>query len=708
VPAPPARAILSGREAMGRKPRPPKKDKHGKVKKHASWCSREDDWGELLYSDGVVYCWRPYVRAVNWQHAMEMTAYSSVDGKSLWSTTCAGAGHYTLVSVHKAQGLVWVNSAPPAEELLGLDPKSGKIVRKHDLKEFMATTHHHRCHRTKATEKYLIYSKNGLEYLDFETGKMSINPWARGICAYGIMPANGLIYAPPQPCSCFPSVRAGGFVAYAKSRGAGAKRVVADEDRLFKGPGYGAEISGRGDDTADWNTYRHDPPPDLRSGATGAEVPRELTDLWTCDLGEPVTAPTVGLGKVFVAGRKTHSVYALDADSGRTVWSFFAGGGVDSPPTIWGGAVYFGAADGFVYCLRASDGRLMWRFDANPEHRLVASYGSIESAWPVHGSVIVADGAVYFASGHISYLDGGLHIYALDAKTGRLLKHANHCSVTEQEFWTTRWQEQQELAEGEGKGESKSVLTGTTHDLKRGKRGLLLAGTHNDIPVYDDQRLHIKNLSLAVPTLSMDRHRWQYVGAQKGMENRVEGSPLRSVAGFLDDSLFSRSGFVLDKKLKARLMVFNDTTMFAFGWGRKRTTFDFSGLLISGKDKYNISAYKRTARSTVAASANTLSAVDKEWSVEVPVRVQSMTLTNGVLFIAGSLHTPEEPERILRAVRREGEGVLWGLDPANGEKMMARELPSPPVRDGVAAVGASLYVSMHGGTIVKLGKRGPR
>ena len=52
--------------------------------------------------------------------------------------------------------------------------------------------HHHRCYPNKATENYLIYSRNGLEYLDFRNGELNINRWLRGICQYGIMPANGL------------------------------------------------------------------------------------------------------------------------------------------------------------------------------------------------------------------------------------------------------------------------------------------------------------------------------------------------------------------------------------------------------------------------------------------------------------------------------------------------------------------------------------
>ena len=49
------------------------------------------------------------------------------------------------------------------------------------------------------------------------------------------------------------------------------------------------------------------------------------------------------------------------------------------------------------------------------------AYGQLESPWPVHGSVLVQDGVVFCAAGRSSYLDGGLVLYRLDARTGKEL-----------------------------------------------------------------------------------------------------------------------------------------------------------------------------------------------------------------------------------------------------------------------------------------------
>ena len=81
----------------------------------------------------------------------------------------------------------------------------------------------------------------------------------------------------------------------------------------------------------------------------------------------------------------------------------------------------FGSRDGWVYCLRASDGALAWRFKDLPD-RLIGAYGQLESKWPVAGSVIMLKDTLFFAAGRSTFLDGGVFLYALDPRTGKLLK----------------------------------------------------------------------------------------------------------------------------------------------------------------------------------------------------------------------------------------------------------------------------------------------
>jgi outer membrane protein assembly factor BamB len=180
--------------------------------------------------------------------------------------------------------------------------------------------------------------------------------------------------------------------------------------------------------------YRHD---GSRSAATDAKTGSQLKESWVAELGEPITATTVGWGKVFFAGLRTHRVMALDSRDGQIAWSVDVDNRVDTPPTLWQGKVYCGTAGGYVYCLRADDGEFVWRFNANPAHRSIVAFGNIESAWPVHGSVTVADGVVYFAAGRTTYLDGGLRFYGLDAETGRPRHFETRDTVDRRSFFDT-------------------------------------------------------------------------------------------------------------------------------------------------------------------------------------------------------------------------------------------------------------------------------
>ena len=120
-----------------------------------------------------------------------------------------------------------------------------------------------------------------------------------------------------------------------------------------------------------------------------------LKSNWKVNLKGKLSNLVAADGKLFLASIDEHTVYALEAESGKILWNYTAGGRVDSPPTIYHGCVLFGSSDGWVYCLDVSNGELVWRFRAAPLNQRHVAYGQVESAWPVHGSVLVQDGIVY-------------------------------------------------------------------------------------------------------------------------------------------------------------------------------------------------------------------------------------------------------------------------------------------------------------------------
>jgi hypothetical protein len=274
---------------------------------------------------------------------------------------------------------------------------------------------HHRCYMAKATEQFILTSRTGIEFVDLAKKHWIINHWVRGACLYGTLPANGLLYAGPHDCACYPEAKLFGMNALAPARKDDGAPPPAIE-RLERGPVYGEKIEAVESDAKDWPIYRHD---NTRSAFSDQPLLANMDKNWEVTLGGRLTPPVVAAGKLFVAQVDRHTLHAVDANSGKELWQYIAGGRIDSPPAYWQGRVYFGCMDGRVYCLRASDGALIWRFLAAPDARRHVAFEQLESVWPVHGSVVVENGSVNLVAGRSVFLDGGLRYYKLDAADGK-------------------------------------------------------------------------------------------------------------------------------------------------------------------------------------------------------------------------------------------------------------------------------------------------
>ncbi|MHC4400060.1 MAG: outer membrane protein assembly factor BamB family protein [Planctomycetota bacterium] len=341
-------------------------------------------------------------------------------------------------------GLVWRGMVPVNEELkaigksedamaIGYDLQSGEEAKRIVVHRLRSPEHHHRCYRNKATDRYIISGMEGAEFMDLLGNDHCQNNWLRGACKHGVMPCNGLLYVPADQCFCQPGAKILGTTAVAAERPS-RREAVPDEQRLEKGEAFAAVGSAEALSPDDWPTYRHDP---ARHGTTPCPVSPDVTPAWQAALGGRLTAPVAAGGRVYVASSDAHTVYALDAATGKRLWKFVAGGRVDSPPTVFKGRILFGSADGRVYCLRASDGALAWRFLAAPRDRRIGCFDQIESVWPVHGSVLVRDGVAYVTAGRSTYLDGGIRIYGLDPSTGEVL-HKTTLPGPTPRFWPVR------------------------------------------------------------------------------------------------------------------------------------------------------------------------------------------------------------------------------------------------------------------------------
>jgi outer membrane protein assembly factor BamB len=600
----------------------------------------------------------------NWNDATNsrLWALSAETGQTLWTHDCGTWGPFMPPDVFVIQGLVWVHDADPYA-LVGLDPATGAVKRKISTKKAMDQGHHHRCYRNKATLRYVLTGRRGVEFIGLASEENLLHHWTRGTCRFGVLPSCGLLYVPPHPCVCYITAKLNGLFALAPERpvASGADVPGSAAPRLERGAAYDHPIEPRGSGrgaSEDWPTYRHDA---RRSGSTRCSVPARLQVAWRAEVGGKPTSPVIAAGKVLVASVDAHSVHALKAADGEPAWSCVVGGRVDTPPTVYQGRALFGSADGRVYCVRASDGRLIWRRRAAPGDRRLVAFGQVESAWPVHGSVLVEDGVAYVNAGRSSFLDGGIHVCAIDPQTGRLL------------------QERCIYSPDPKTGEM--LPCRSPYDMPPERPGAL-----PDVFVSDGRFLYMRHVRLdpkdlhrpAAPTIMGPP-------AQRRSDHPGLGPQLISNAGLLDDTWFNQTYWTVGAGSHGKLLVFDDEA--AYGVKPYR-----------GTARHSRAAF-RPGRSGYKLFANQRRPGAERWSVQVPIRVKSMLLAGETLFVAGPPDVVD-PEAPWAAFEGRRGGLLWALSAEDGRKLAEYRLDAPPVFDGMAAADGRLFVSTQGGHVL--------
>lgn len=482
-----------------------------------------------------------------------MTAVNAKTGEEMWSAPHARGGYQSPEDLLVASGLVWsapTTSGRDSGVWTGRDLMTGEV--KNEFPPNVETYwFHHRCYITKATDKFLLPSRTGIEFVDHAKKDWDIHHWVRGGCLYGIMPCNGLVYAPPHNCACYPEAKLFGLNALAPANSnRQVPKEIDEEGRLEKGPAFD-DVEEVKTVASDWPTYRRDT---ARSGNIDSEVPSRLGEAWKTKFDSKLSSIVVAEGKLFVAEVDRHTVHALDASSGDKVWSHTTGGRVDSPPTIYKGRVIFGSADGWLYCLRAKDGELCWRFRAAPRDERLLAFEQLESVWPVHGSVLVENDVVYFVAGRSSFLDSGMRFYRVHALTGRKIS--------------------------EGLMNDRDPNTG--EPLQNRIKILQMPVALPDILSSDSVYVYLRSqqFDLEGNRLNIGPHSGDF--ATQGSVHKGPTQHLFAPMGFLDDTWFHRSYWVYGRSFagghagyyqagkytpSGRLLVFDDENV--YGYGRK-------------------------------------------------------------------------------------------------------------------------------------------
>ncbi len=598
-------------------------------------------------------------------YGLKVDGYSLADGSRKWSFEPKGIlrrGGCFMGEVFGAGELIWVhavvdpdpkrkNAGRRPSAWIGLDPASGEVRKRLDDETSdeavskMLANGTHRCNRGRATERGYFFGT--YEFFEWSTGKYHTASFTRSHCGVGtgIMPANGLVYAPPSTCVCRNFIQRGGFMALARRSGG----VAADDGgRLERGSGRGSPGTGG---AGDWPCYRRT---SARDGASAAAVPESVSGLWEAEVGHGPTAPVVSAGRVFLAAGEDHRVVALDALSGKGLWTFTADGRIDSPPTVSGGLVLFGCRDGRIYCLSAADGRLVWRFRAAPLDELVAVDGQLESAWPVHGSVPVVNGVAYCAAGWHTGLDGGVTIYALRAASGDVV-----------------WKRHLERLPGGAKADVPvALLTSDGKNLYMGRRAFDL-GTGKDAAVRGSPPVMSFGIS------SFRDSDWAQFSNTKGRHCWKDG---RGVTGEL---LASAGEVTFGVAVKLRgdngVLVGVEAYKLFAKKGRKDADWSTSVQLIP--------------RALVPAGGTLFAA-----GVPDPVIPELKDIKDSRRMVRAGAELSEE--KLLRS-----GGELWVLSAADGKKLRALDIGAEPVFDGLAAAGGRLYLSCLDGKLRCFGKK---
>jgi outer membrane protein assembly factor BamB len=346
----------------------------------------------------------------------ETIALSQVNGELLWRKPIVYSGGGNMSPFQRpyvAGGRLWSQAG------VSFDIETGEDRRTIPLT--VNPGHHYRCYGAKASGRFVLTGKRGIEFHDMKTGASECCDWVRPTCGLGFMPANGMVYFPPHPCFCYIGEVLYGFYALAPEASPPVPTESRPESERLRQGGPFKQVVASVTRIAAWPTYRHD---GRRSGSTDCRVPADARLLWRTKLGGRLTAPTAADGRIYVGLQDAAVVVCMDSSTGNRLWTFGCGGRVDTPPTLHEGLAIFGCTDGWVYAVRAQDGVEAWRFRVAPLDRMAGGFGRLESAWPVKGSVLVQDGKAYAIAGRSSYLDGGIVLVALDPATGRLLREA--------------------------------------------------------------------------------------------------------------------------------------------------------------------------------------------------------------------------------------------------------------------------------------------
>jgi len=691
----------------------------------------------IYYGGGALVCHRNQDGEVAWQKEAEapqslmvqdgvvlaarrnrLLALSLENGELLWE----GPGPHRIGAggdLFVADGIVWMGRPtkgfgdPDHADTHGRSPetgvlvegrtlKDGRLVKQVEVDNVMSPGHHFRCYSSKATSRYLLWPKRGVEFIDLKGENHMRHDWIRGSCRYGVMPSNGLLYVPPDPCFCYIEAKVNGFLALSSQPVACPTEARESRDAPSRRQAGGGPDPGK-----DWPTFRHDP---LRSGTMDGSTASRWKVSWSARIGGKLTQPVTCQGCLLVAQKDRHTLHAFNAETGERIWGHVAGGRIDSPPTIHQGRVLVGCHDGWVTCLDLEGGKILWRFQAAPGREKMIAFGQLESRWPVAGSVLCHRHEAYVCAGRSTFLDGGIFLYGLDPGTGEVLHSVR--------------------------------LHGPFPDLSKDiGRPYNVEGGVGDVLVTDGDRIYLRHMMLSPRLEVLDALETSRMGDKR------MGRHLFSTSTLLDDTWWNRTywmystrwpGFnmgnqapkagqilVFDEEMTCGLKVYTErnrhSPMF-FPETRGYLLFADSSdnePILAGEPgapepvkwlpEVKTPAYGYRGHHFTNEYDDLAFEMDKGtgftrckpplWQQWIPVRARAMVLSDNALLLAGppDVLDPNDP---LAALEGRKGGILQIRSRKDGHLLGEVPLDAPPVFDGLIGTENKLYLSDERGEII--------
>ena len=657
--------------------------------------------GNLLIADGKVL-WT--------SSACESTVLNLADGAEVWKPKMGATGGFAFATGLRVIDDTIYGDLPNKWNTFGLS--DGKPRSVPEIGDMLKRGHHVRCFAGKATERFLILPHRGAEYVDLKGDQHMVNDWFRGACGYGLMPANGLTYATPDPCSCYAGARIFGFIALSAT----GPKAEEEKARLEKGPAFAENQKPKvGSQSAGWLQFRADA---RRTSRASAPLSAKLQPAWQQSFPGALAQATIADGRAYLVNKSTYELHCLNLGDGKPVWTRPFPAALDGPPTVVGDRLYIGCGDGWVYALAAADGRLAWRFLAAPSEALTLGNDRLENVVPVFSSVLFHNGLIYVVAGRNSYLDGGVLLYALDPATGAV-RHERKLSGP--------WPDKETLRKavvGENELDKMKESSKAEEALKILKTqyatGYHVEGAQADVLVTDGTDLYLMQNKLTPALEQVPLNRIYHTGLTS-----MGGKHLLSNFGFLNDTMNHRSYRMYDEiwpgygggsgwaARAGTMVVVGETKAYAAkhyegGWypthkpgnGNKLVadTFDHVNTAGALADKALLEKFKQYGNPSEIVRTDA-----PVWETTVPVIIRAMLVApdgqGGELVFSGGIVEGKTKEEWDKSTAYIGPGKLLVHNGADGKLLAEYDLPACPIFDGMSAAEGKLLIPMVNGQV---------